>query len=523
MVDSPGISEAPTRKPKPRTAEQRAEMYQPVPTLTILCHPNPKRMGERAVLFPLLQKQPALLSRREPAFSHPDSTSGHPLHDPYISRAPIFIQPSSGNDFVLDQGQSGTEVSINGEPLRGRHLVQWVNLERGVRLQLSGRILLLFHLSRYHSQHREDTLGLVGFSDVVMALREEIYRVRDLDTPLLLRGASGTGKELVARAIHCMGGKSRPLVSVNMSAIPPTLAASELFGANKGAYTGSDRAQTGFFRAAHGGTLFLDEIGETPADVQPMLLRALESGEVQSVGSQSSQKVQVRLIAATDADLESKMEEQSFRTPLFHRLSGYVIQLPSLAQRRDDLGRLFLHFAQEFLAEMNELHHLNDPGPDADPWMPPALMDALVRFSWPGNIRQLRNVVRQLVIASRERPQLLFTAAIRKMLDAEQDTKKVPPFRPRKPKDIDGESLFHELQQNDWDIKATAEALGISRGSVYTLIEKTPGLCKASDLGLSAIQTALNENSQDVVATAQALRVSLRALRRRMFELKLTE
>src|SRR5262249_34932398 len=155
----------------------------------------------------------------------------------------------------------------------------------------------------------------------------------------------GTGKELVARAIHESGRRRGAVcLSVNMGAIPPSLATSELFGAVRGAYTGAVRDHLGYFQRAHGGTLFLDEIGETPPEVQVMLLRVLEPGEVQRVGSPQTQKVDVRLIAATDADLERALHEGRFRAPLLHRLSGYEIYIPPLRERRDDFGRLLFHF-----------------------------------------------------------------------------------------------------------------------------------------------------------------------------------
>lgn len=516
------MSEAPTRKPKPKPKRLITQTDQPIPTLTILAHPNPVRIGERVVLMDLAQGRPALVSRREPGFYHPSGGPLAGLNDAYISRAPLLFQPKGEHHVLLDQAQSGTEVSINGNPLRGTHVFSLAELEQGVGLVLAERILLWFHLSAKRPKPHDDLMGLIGFSDAIMKLREDIHRIRDLDTPILLRGASGSGKELVAQAIHQSGGKDRPWVSVNMSAIPPSLAAAELFGAQKGSFTGSSRAQTGFFRAAHGGTLFLDEIGETPLDVQAMLLRALETGEIQSVGSQTSQKVKVRLIAATDADLEAKMHAKLFREPLFHRLSGYVIQLPLLRQRRDDLGRLFMHFAKANLQEMRSLHHLQDPGPDADPWLPPRLMETLARFDWPGNVRQLRNAVRQMLIAARGLKQLHLPEAMTYLTQPPKQTpdSETPPTT-LKPKNISADLLIETLQHHQWDIKAAALNLGISRGSIYALIEKTPGLQKASELTAETILETLALHQQDFKATANALRVSHRALRRRAFDLSL--
>jgi two-component system nitrogen regulation response regulator GlnG len=167
---------------------------------------------------------------------------------------------------------------------------------------------------------------------------------------VLLRGETGTGKELAARALHDAGPRRRRgFLAVNMGAVPPTLAAAELFGAARGAFTGADQKRIGYFTRADGGTLFLDEIGETPAEVQILLLRALDNREIQPVGGGDPQPVDVRLIAATDADLEGAMAAVRFRSTLLHRLSGYEIFLPQLRDRREDFGRLFLHFLSQEL------------------------------------------------------------------------------------------------------------------------------------------------------------------------------
>lgn len=523
MAERWGISEAPTRKPRPKSAKQMATEHHPHPTLTILAHPHPLRIGERMILRELSYGKPVLLSRREPGFKRPGGHTEVPLNDPYLSRSPIIFSPVGTRQFRLDQATSGTSVLVNGSPLRGSQVFSWDEITAGIRLQLSERILLLFHFAKRDPKPGDNSLGLVGQSDAMIEVREEVRRIQDLDTPILLRGSSGTGKELVASAIHHIAPGKRPFVSVNMSAIPPSLAAAELFGATKGSYTGSDRPQTGFFKAAHGGTLFLDEIGETPLEVQAMLLRALETGEIQSVGSQAVQKVQVRLIAATDADLESKMEDQAFRAPLFHRLSGYVIYLPTLKDRPDDIGRLFIHFAREELTKLGALHVLSPGDPDFEPWLSPELMEQLVCFDWPGNVRQLRNVVRQLIIGSRDKRQLVLTQAVRDLLGPKEPMPQIP-TRPKslKPSEITEELLIQKLRSHRWDIKATAVDLGISRGSLYALIEKTPSLKKASELSADDIQAALDKYGNDYSSAANSLCVSLRALRRRMFELNLS-
>ncbi|MEO1086205.1 MAG: sigma 54-interacting transcriptional regulator, partial [Acidobacteriota bacterium] len=274
-------------------------------------------------------------------------------------------------------------------------------LERGVALLLAGSVLLLLH--RFDPlSHRQPTprLGLIGASASMQRVRDDIRQVADLRVPVLVRGESGTGKELVARAIHDSSPRAgKPFVAINMAAIPAPLAASELFGAARGAYTGANQRRAGYFARAAGGTLFLDEIGETPVEVQALLLRALESGEIQPVGADAPVKVDVRLISATDSDLDAEITAKRFRAPLLHRLSGYVIRLAPLRERREDFGRLLVHFLRRELADVGRSDRLEVRD---TPWLAAPLLARLIECPWPGNVRQLANVIRQIVIANRD-------------------------------------------------------------------------------------------------------------------------
>src|SRR6185312_10546599 len=220
-----------------------------------------------------------------------------------------------------------SSVVASGEPVHGERVFTEREIEDGVVLLLADRIALLLH--RFQPLFEAvPRYGLVGESETLLETRRQIRQVADLDVPVLLRGETGTGKELVARAIHQASvRRDRPYLALNMSAIPSSLAASELFGAAKGAFTGADQKKRGYFSRASGGTLFLDEIGEVPPEVQPLLLRALESGEIQPVGAEEIQRVDVRTIAATDSDLEAEIASGRFRAPMLHRLSGYEIRI----------------------------------------------------------------------------------------------------------------------------------------------------------------------------------------------------
>ena len=278
-----------------------------------------------------------------------------------------------------------------------------------------------------------DRFGLIGDSAAVAQVRADIRRVADLEVAVLLRGETGTGKELVARAIHRSSARrSRPYLAVNMGAIPPALAAAELFGAARGAFTGADQRRAGYFSQAHGGTLFLDEIGETPAEVQALLLRALETGEVQPLGAEAPRRVDVRVLAATDADLEASIAAGRFRAPLLHRLNGYEIRLPALRERREDFGQLFFAFLRQELEAMGEGERLEDPGPRGTPWLPAPVVARLAAADWPGNVRQLRNVARQIAIGNRGAAEAVLPPAVlgtlERQLEKGSGSRPLPPL-----------------------------------------------------------------------------------------------
>jgi two-component system nitrogen regulation response regulator GlnG len=516
--------------------------FEPIPTLTLLFHPQVLRVGARAYLGQIVRGQEARLSRLEPDFEPPGSQAQAPLNDPYLSRQPIrFLPVPGGIEIRLDEGH--TRIALNGEPVDGSRVISLAEIREGAVLEMAGRVVLLLHLFVAPRLPVCEPHGLVGESSGVAQVRAEIHRVADLAVPVLIRGATGTGKELVAQAIHAASRRSRgPFVSVNLGAIPPSLAASELFGAARGAFTGAVQAQDGYFRKAQGGTLFLDEIGETPQEVQASLLRALEVGEIQPVGAQSALRVDVRVLAATDADLEQRAQAGTFREPLLHRLAGYSIRLPPLRERRDDIGRLLVHFLRQELAATGELEIL-DRDSSRLLWMKPALVVRLARYDWPGNVRQLRNAVRQLVIGSRGLPQLQSSPGFESLLGGGRPVEAAaeppaaapalapvadpaPSSRPaaarrRKPADISQDELLAVLRAHRWRLKRAAEALGISRPSLYVLIERCPAIRKAGDLKVEEIVLCHRECGGDLDLMVERLRVSRDALHRRIRELGL--
>jgi len=234
---------------------------------------------------------------------------------------------------------------------------------------------------------------IVGRSESLVQVLNDLRQVAPIDTTVLILGETGTGKELFARAIHAASARrDKPLVKVNCAAIPATLIESEFFGHERGAFTGATGKRDGRFTLADGGTLFLDEVGELPLDLQGKLLRVLQEGEFEPVGSSRTRKVDVRIVAATNRDLGRSIGEGKFREDLYYRLSVFPITLPALRERGNDVVLLAEEFARQFATRM---------GRRIEP-MPPAAAARLRAYPWPGNVRELQNVIERAVITARD-------------------------------------------------------------------------------------------------------------------------
>ena len=231
--------------------------------------------------------------------------------------------------------------------------------------------------------------GIVGHSSVLLEVLRQVEMVSVTDSTVLLLGETGTGKELIARAIHNRSQrKSRNLVKVNCAAIPGGLLESELFGHERGAFTGAITQKIGRFELADQGSLFLDEIGDIPLELQPKLLRVLQEREFERLGSTATRKVNVRVVAATHRNLEEMIQERQFRSDLYYRLNVFPIYIPPLRDRPEDIPPLVRHFAHEFAHLMNKTVE----------GIAPQTMDSLTHYSWPGNIRELQNVIERSVV-----------------------------------------------------------------------------------------------------------------------------
>jgi formate hydrogenlyase transcriptional activator len=236
-----------------------------------------------------------------------------------------------------------------------------------------------------------DEFGIVGSSSVLRAVLDELRTVAPTDATVLIEGETGTGKELIARAIHMHSERRRrPFVKLNCAAIPAELLETELFGHERGAFTGAIGQRIGRFEAANGGTLFLDEIGEMPVHLQAKLLRCVQEQEIERVGGNRTIHIDVRIVAATNRDLKAMVAENKFRADLYYRLAVFPLNIPPLRERRDDIPVLTRYFVQKYSRRMGrEIESISAQS-----------IEALIGYDWPGNIRELQNVIERSVILS---------------------------------------------------------------------------------------------------------------------------
>jgi two-component system, NtrC family, response regulator AtoC len=327
--------------------------------------------------------------------------------------------------------------------------------------------------------------GIIGSSARIQEVLRMVARLKDTRTPVLIYGESGTGKELVARAMHFRGAfANRPFVAVDCGSLVPTLIESELFGYEKGAFTGALKSKQGLFQAADGGTIFLDEVGELPLELQAKLLRVLQEKEVRPVGSNQRVKVDVRVIAATNRDLEAAYKNGTFRKDLYFRLNVVTLFVPSLRERRSDIPML-VHWFLERYAPASEMHVAS------------AAMKALMQYEWPGNVRELENCVERAVALGNGRvidlgdlppaiaagamlpgPAVIEAAAKATVLDPDLAEAEVPTHSARPAisstdlEDIERATIQRVFEQVKGDKALAGRMLGISRATLYRKLKR---------------------------------------------------
>jgi len=326
---------------------------------------------------------------------------------------------------------------------------------------------------------RAEFREIVGGSPALKTALSLVSVVAPTDSSVLIQGETGTGKELVARAIHRLSSRSdKPFVKLNCAAIPLGLLESELFGHEKGAFTGAIAPKTGRFELADKGTLFLDEVGDIPLELQAKLLRVLQEQEFERLGSNRTHRVDVRLIAATHRDLSAMVKQGTFREDLYYRVKVFPIQVPALRQRAEDIPRLAQHFIRLYSQRLNK--RVDE--------IPPETLDALVRYQWPGNVRELQNFIERAVILS---PHSILRAP----------TSELEPFRPHKQADtpinglaeVERDHILRALEASDWVIggrNGAAERLGMKRTSLVYRMKRLgisrPGAVSHKDRAAAA-------------------------------------
>lgn len=291
--------------------------------------------------------------------------------------------------------------------------------------------------------------GIIGHSEKVQQLLEIIHRIREIRATVLIQGESGTGKELVAKAIHYTSKRAKaPFIAVNCGGIPESLLESELFGFVKGAFTGANETRSGYLQAADGGTLFLDEIGNAPLTVQMRLLRFIQEKEITMIGANKAQKVDVRIIAATNDRLEELVNEGRFREDLYYRLNVIAIDMPPLRERREDIPLLVRYFIRKYADEFNKRHTSASS----------KALEILQRHHWPGNIRELENVVQRALLMCGEEIQLEHLPSYLKIEVPSTTDTSIKSLQ-----QVEKEYVIKVLALCDGNKTKAAEALGIDR------------------------------------------------------------
>jgi transcriptional regulator with GAF, ATPase, and Fis domain len=478
-----------------------AQAGPPLLCLTIVWHPDRERVGEQCIATTDVLE----LSRYLPLFQRPGQAQTA-IGYSGVSRESLQIVRDRDDTLHIRPPGSRMAVELNGVAINGPVTLTRDQVSAGAMLGLGRAVLVCLHWMRCLPKDNP-VPGLFGVGGAAVTTRDLVRQVASTDAPVLLLGETGTGKEVVARAIHALSRRAaKPLVTVNMATLNEALAAADLFGAAKGAYTGAQVARGGLFAEAQDATLFLDEIGNTPASVQPMLLRVLETGDYRPLGASADLHSSARLIAATDQDLY----DPSFNQALLRRLESFVIQMPPLRARREDIGLLLLLVLDE----------------QGAPDFPPELVSRLANYDWPGNVRQLKHVAKRCVMALQAGsvPDLEGLLAARPVGASYVSSVSYPASataatataRPKKLAEVSEASVLAAMDDNAWQILGAAQALGVSRPSMYKLLESHSQIRRAEQIPATEISAALERAAGDVDDCARQLRTPSEALRRHL-------
>ena len=427
-------------------------------------HPLQGFVLSQTILSEILQARRAVLSRDtsiDPRFEDKRSVAGDEIRS--VIAAPIFVEETLGGIFYIDR--------IDGDSHPFGEAELWATgiaaSAIGAGLSLNEEIIELNQEKHGLVKSVLDTHPIIGSSEGINLVRNFIKKVAPTNGTVLIRGETGTGKELVSRGLHYQSPRAAsPFITINCAAIPQHLIESELFGHEKGSFTGADSLKLGKFEAAQGGTIFLDEIGELPEAAQAKMLRLLETRCFERIGSNTSIEVDIRIIAATHRDLRLEVENSNFREDLFFRLAVLEVLVPPLRDREDDIDLLTDHFLDEFTGREKVRRTLT-----------PAARELLRSHAWPGNIRELRNALESAVILS-ENPVIdAFDLPISSLQHGKSKSSNAEEWQPLPLKEVEEIHLLRTLKYVNGNKKKAAELLGIERSTLYARLrnaEKKP-------------------------------------------------
>jgi PAS domain S-box-containing protein len=414
--------------------------------------------------------QPSEVKKRFPREEIMEGYIGVPIFSPSTGDVLGHIAAFHDHPMTAEQNQTAilkifaARAGAEIERLDAQRKLEQVNSELKIRLK---EIEELKNQLQAENKYLQEEIKLNhNFEDIISISKKfqkvlhQIEQVAETDVTVLITGESGTGKELIARAIHDISNRRRkPLVKINCAALPANLIESELFGHERGAFTGAMERKIGRFELADGGTIFLDEIGELPIELQAKLLRVLQEGEFERLGNPKTMKVNVRVLAATNRDLETAIEKKEFREDLYYRLNVFPIHCPPLRERKEDIPFLVKHFCQK---------HESKVGKKVTT-IPSKVMDALTAYNWPGNIRELENIIERALILSRNgtieygdwMPMAKEVAATKsKLLRLD---------------DVEREHILEVLRQTNWKVsgeKGAAKILGLNATTLEARMKK---------------------------------------------------
>jgi transcriptional regulator with PAS, ATPase and Fis domain len=490
-----------------------------VASVCVLFHSDLRRIGQRFDLGPVRERSSArevVFGRTEPILIGGGAPPG-PLLDPCISRRQLTLRWNGGTQAFEVEAEAGSRRKVALLQRDGTFsTLTRQELPPESVVAIDDRVLLGLSLVRAQGAVHPD---LIGESPAMDRLFETLEALAVSEETVLVVGETGTGKEIVARTLHALSGRrDKPFVALNCAALPDQLLESELFGHARGAFTGAVTPRPGLFRAAQGGTLFLDEVGELSTAAQSKLLRVLQERSLRAVGQELEQRIDVRVVAATNQSLRDLVDKGRFRLDLLTRLDGLSISVPPLRERPLDIPRLFVHFLSRAIRAR---------GVESVPWLrdatlfpppvPLALFCELLRQRWPGNVRQLERFAIACATLSLARG-----AFVSPELDGPESATASPAAsdvvrtRPTR------EELMKTLQAHDYVQHRVSRELGIPQATLSRWLDELE-ITRPGELDREVIEKALAECDGDLKRAAVALRVSARGLRLRIAALGLEE